>query len=197
MDLTSPDACTSASATLRVSEAAQPAHGNGVWGRIGGQNLDADAGDRFSAATPERTFFAQFGKDCTLSTRQRRRKHACRRDPDLWLDLRVFQLQCPKHGRAVEIVAGTVETQAQSIGGYWTRYQRDGSYFDGVGQLTSDQAGRRRLRQWQPKRFRRGRLRVKSASRSRSDRRAWRSSLRRSCLPIPSPEPLRRRHLAG
>lgn len=31
---------------------------------------------------------------------------------------------------------GTVETQAQSLGGYWTRYLPDGSYFDGVGQLT-------------------------------------------------------------
>ncbi len=31
---------------------------------------------------------------------------------------------------------GSVETQAQSFGGYWTKYLRDGTYFDGVGQLT-------------------------------------------------------------
>jgi outer membrane autotransporter protein len=31
---------------------------------------------------------------------------------------------------------GTVETQAQSLGGYWTRYLPDGTYVDAVGQLT-------------------------------------------------------------
>jgi outer membrane autotransporter protein len=31
---------------------------------------------------------------------------------------------------------GTVETQSQSLGGYWTRYLPDGTYIDAVGQLT-------------------------------------------------------------
>jgi outer membrane autotransporter protein len=31
---------------------------------------------------------------------------------------------------------GSVETHAQSIGGYWTKYLPDGTYFDGVGQFT-------------------------------------------------------------
>ena len=44
-------------------EKQQPGNRDGVWGRIGGQSLDANAG-RFSA--DERTFFAQFGKDWTL-----------------------------------------------------------------------------------------------------------------------------------
>ena len=44
-------------------EKQQPGNRDGVWGRIGGQSLDANAG-RFAA--DERTFFAQFGKDWTL-----------------------------------------------------------------------------------------------------------------------------------
>jgi hypothetical protein len=40
-----------------------PGNRDGVWGRIGGQSFDANAG-RFAA--DERTFFAQFGKDWTL-----------------------------------------------------------------------------------------------------------------------------------
>jgi outer membrane autotransporter protein len=114
-------------------ESAQPAHGNGVWGRIGGQNLDADASDRFSA--DERTFFAQFGKDWTLS----RGNDGASMHAGATLTFGSTSASFSDSARSITGLSdstGTVETQAQSIGGYWTKYQRDGGYFDGVGQLT-------------------------------------------------------------
>ncbi|MDQ0621961.1 autotransporter family protein [Paraburkholderia graminis] len=115
------------------SQAVQPAHSNGMWGRIGGQNLDADAGHRFSA--DERTFFAQFGKDWTLSRAANRgTTHA-----GATLTFGSTSASFSDSARSIAGLGestGIVETQAQSIGGYWTRYLPDGSYFDGVGQLT-------------------------------------------------------------
>lgn len=114
-------------------DAAQPAHSNGVWGRIGGQNLDANAGNRFSADV--RTFFAQFGKDWTLA----RGTNGGNTHAGATL---TFGSTSASFGDSARSIArlpnstGTVETQAQSIGGYWTKYLPDGSYIDGVGQLT-------------------------------------------------------------
>ncbi|MGN6651974.1 autotransporter outer membrane beta-barrel domain-containing protein [Trinickia sp.] len=113
--------------------AAQPAHSNGVWGRIGGQNLDADAGNRFSA--DERTFFAQFGKDWTLA-------HGANGGSTHAGATVTFGSTSASFSDSLRSLSGlsnatgTVETQAQSLGGYWTRYLPDGSYVDGVGQLT-------------------------------------------------------------
>ncbi|QYD67994.1 autotransporter outer membrane beta-barrel domain-containing protein [Paraburkholderia edwinii] len=115
------------------ADSTQPAHNNGVWGRIGGQNLSADANDRFSA--DEHTFFAQFGKDWTLS------HDASGGSTHAGATLAFGSTSANFSDSARNIPGtsdstGTVETQGQSIGGYWTRYLPDGSYFDGVGQLT-------------------------------------------------------------
>ncbi len=117
-------------------DAAQPAHGNsvnGVWGRIGGQNLEADAGDRFS--TDEHTFFAQFGKDWTLS----RDTNGGSTHTGATITIGSTSANFADSARSIAGLSdatGSVETQAQSIGGYWTKYLPDGTYFDGVGQLT-------------------------------------------------------------
>jgi outer membrane autotransporter protein len=116
------------------AEAAQPAHSNGVWGRIGGQGLDANAGSRFVA--DERTFFAQFGKDWTVG-----------RDPSggsthagamvtFGSNSASFSDTLRSITGQLSNATGTVETQSQSLGGYWTRYLPDGTYIDAVGQLT-------------------------------------------------------------
>ncbi|MGY6204831.1 autotransporter family protein [Paraburkholderia strydomiana] len=115
------------------ADSTQPVHTNGVWGRIGGQNLNADANDRFSA--DEHTFFAQFGKDWTLS------HDASGGSTHAGATLAFGSTSAKFRDSARNILAtsdstGSVETQAQSIGSYWTRYLPDGSYFDGVGQLT-------------------------------------------------------------
>ncbi|CAB3765287.1 autotransporter outer membrane beta-barrel domain-containing protein [Paraburkholderia solisilvae] len=115
------------------AQSGQPANNNGVWGRIGGQNLDADAGNRFSA--DERTFFAQFGKDWTLA------RGADGGSTHAGATVTIGSTSASFSDSARSTVGlpdstGTVETQAQSIGGYWTRYLPDGTYFDGVGQLT-------------------------------------------------------------
>ena len=111
----------------------QTAHYNGVWGRIGGQNLDADASDRFSA--DEHTFFGEFGKDWTLS----RGTDGGSTHAGATLTFGSTSASFSDSARSIAGLSdstGTVETQAQSIGGYWTRYLPDGSYFDGVGQVT-------------------------------------------------------------
>jgi outer membrane autotransporter protein len=118
-----------------VPGAVQSADGNrdGVWGRIGGQNLQMQTTDRFSADST--TFFAQFGKDWTLAQpKDGGSTHAGvtvtfgSSSADFADSLRGIA------GRST--FTGSVETQAQSIGGYWTRYLKDGAYFDSVAQAT-------------------------------------------------------------
>lgn len=111
----------------------QPASSNGVWGRIGGQNLDADVGDRFSA--DEHTFFAQFGKDWTLT----RGNDGGSTHAGGTLTIGSTSASFDDSARSLAGIStstGSVETQAQTIGGYWTKYLPDGSYFDGTGQLS-------------------------------------------------------------
>nr|WP_224006011.1 autotransporter outer membrane beta-barrel domain-containing protein [Paraburkholderia tropica] len=114
-------------------DAAQPAHANGIWGRLGGQNLDADVGDRFS--TDEHTFFAQFGKDWTLSSNVNGGSTHAGATITIGSTSANFA-DSARSIAAMSVSTGTVETQAQSFGGYWTKFLPDGTYFDGVGQLT-------------------------------------------------------------
>lgn len=111
----------------------QPAHANGVWGRIGGQNLDADVGNRFS--TDEHTFFAQFGKDWTLSSDARGGSTHTGATITIGSTSANFS-DSARSIAGMDVSTGTVETQAQSLGGYWTKYLPDGTYFDGMSQLT-------------------------------------------------------------
>ncbi|VVE44123.1 Adhesin BmaC autotransporter [Pandoraea soli] len=109
-----------------------PEYANGVWGRIGGQNLDAEASDRY--ATNERTFFAQIGRDWTLA----REDDGASTHAGATMTFGSSSASFTDRARSVigSTTTGSVQTQAQSIGGYWTRYAANGSYFDGVGQLT-------------------------------------------------------------
>ncbi|WP_205804815.1 autotransporter outer membrane beta-barrel domain-containing protein [Burkholderia sp. Ac-20365] len=117
-----------------VEAAAQPASKNGVWGRIGGQNLDANAGDRFSA--DERTFFAQFGKDWTIARGSNGGSTHAGATVSFGSTSASFADSARGLTGQLSDATGTLETQAQSVGGYWTKYLPDGTYFDGVGQLT-------------------------------------------------------------
>ncbi|VWD31028.1 membrane protein [Burkholderia lata] len=115
-------------------EKQQPGNRDGVWGRIGGQSLDANAG-RFAA--DERTFFAQFGKDWTLDQAPNGggSTHA-----GVTAGIGVSNASFSDMARAdtanLSTSTGSVEMHAQSIGGYWTKYLSDGTYFDSVGQVT-------------------------------------------------------------
>ncbi|MBZ5792041.1 autotransporter outer membrane beta-barrel domain-containing protein [Burkholderia contaminans] len=112
----------------------QPGNRDGVWGRIGGQSLDANAG-RFAA--DERTFFAQFGKDWTLDQAPNGggSTHA-----GVTASIGVSNASFSDMARAdtanLSTSTGSVEMHAQSVGGYWTKYLSDGTYFDSVGQVT-------------------------------------------------------------
>lgn len=109
------------------------ANRDGIWGRIGGGSLDADAFNRFSASG--RTFFAQFGKDWTLAQpSEGGSTHA-----GATFTIGQMSADFDDSARAINGFSthtGNVATQAQSIGGYWTRYLKDGTYFDSVGQIT-------------------------------------------------------------
>ncbi|WP_423370243.1 autotransporter outer membrane beta-barrel domain-containing protein [Burkholderia sp. LMG 32019] len=115
-------------------EKQQPGNRDGVWGRIGGQSLDANAG-RFAA--DERTFFAQFGKDWTLDQAPNGggSTHA-----GVTASIGVSNASFSDMARAdtanLSTSTGSVEMHAQSVGGYWTKYLSDGTYFDSVGQVT-------------------------------------------------------------
>lgn len=115
-------------------EKQQPGNRDGVWGRIGGQSLDANAG-RFSA--DERTFFAQFGKDWTLDQAP---GGAGSTHAGVTASIGVSNASFSDMARAgspnLSTSTGSVEMHAQSVGGYWTRYLSDGTYFDSVGQVT-------------------------------------------------------------
>ncbi|KAG8151883.1 autotransporter outer membrane beta-barrel domain-containing protein [Burkholderia catarinensis] len=112
----------------------QPGNRDGVWGRIGGQSLDANAG-RFAA--DERTFFAQFGKDWTLDQAPNGggSTHAGV-TAGIGVSNASFSDMARAGSPALSTSTGSVEMHAQSIGGYWTRYLSDGTYFDSVGQVT-------------------------------------------------------------
>jgi len=115
-------------------EQAQPGNNNGVWGRIGGQSLDADSANRFSA--DEHTFVAQFGRDWTLARDETGGSTHAGATLNFGSSSATFDDNLRSINPQLTNSTGSVETQAQSVGGYWTRYLPDGTYIDGVGQLT-------------------------------------------------------------
>ncbi|NML34303.1 autotransporter outer membrane beta-barrel domain-containing protein [Paraburkholderia antibiotica] len=115
-------------------EKLQTGNSNGVWGRVGGQTLDANSNGRFGA--DDRTFFAQFGKDWTLDQPSGGGStHA-----GVTMTFGSANASFTDSARAISpdlsTSTGSMEMQAQSLGGYWTRYLSDGTYFDSVGQVT-------------------------------------------------------------
>jgi outer membrane autotransporter protein len=115
-------------------ENAQGTKSGAVWGRIGGQSLNANTTDRFS--TDERTFFAQFGKDWTLSRDVAGGSTHAGVMVTLGSSSTTFDDSARSLNPTLTTSTGTAEMQAQSLGGYWTKYLHDGSYFDAVAQLT-------------------------------------------------------------
>ncbi|KUY91486.1 MULTISPECIES: autotransporter outer membrane beta-barrel domain-containing protein [unclassified Burkholderia] len=110
-----------------------PGNRDGVWGRVGGQSLDANAG-RFAA--DERTFFAQFGKDWTLDQAPAGGSTHAGVTASIGVANASFSDMARAGTAGLSTSTGSVEMHAQSIGGYWTRYLSDGTYFDSVGQVT-------------------------------------------------------------
>lgn len=119
---------------IAAIERAQPAHRDGLWARVAGQNLTMNGNDRFSAQA--RTYFAQFGKDWTLAHAAAGGSTHVGAMVTLGTASSTFDDSQRAINAALTSRAGSLTMQAQSIGGYWTRYLPDGTYFDGVAQLT-------------------------------------------------------------
>lgn len=106
---------------------------DGVWARIGGNNLDAESG-RFGAN--QQNAFVQFGKDWELA----RDAEGAHSNAGATVTLGSGNGRFRDSERAVDpsltTRTGSVDTEAQSVGGYYTKYWADGSYFDGVGQVS-------------------------------------------------------------
>ncbi len=119
-----------------VPGAIQPQGGtavNGVWGRANVSSFDANTSSRFS--TDSTTYYAQFGKDWTLDQpRDGGSTHAGVTATFGDTSASFYDAMRPIAGLSRK--TGTVSTQAGSLGGYWTRYRADGTYFDSVGQVT-------------------------------------------------------------
>ncbi|WP_233236961.1 autotransporter outer membrane beta-barrel domain-containing protein [Bordetella sp. LUAb4] len=116
------------------TEQNQKGNRNGVWGRMGGYGIQADSGDRFSVN--QQTFFMQFGKDWTL-----------KQEPDggsthagVTASLGVTDAKFKDSARDLNAMlsdrSGKTTTQAQSVGGYYTKYWNDGAYWDSVAQVS-------------------------------------------------------------
>jgi outer membrane autotransporter protein len=101
---------------------------NGVWGRTGGKSFNANSSDRFSA--DEQAFFVQFGKDWTIARGESGGSTHAGVTVDLGSASTSFDDSLRSTMPQMSSLAGTAETHAQSIGGYWTRYLPDGSYLD-------------------------------------------------------------------
>lgn len=117
-----------------ATEQAQKGNRNGFWGRIGGDGLNADSGDRFSVN--QHTFFMQFGKDWTLSQSAEGGSTHAGVTATLGVSNADFKDGKRDLNPTLSDKAGSATTQAQSLGGYYTKYWQDGSYWDSVGQVT-------------------------------------------------------------
>jgi outer membrane autotransporter protein len=107
---------------------------DGVWGRVGGKDFDVDASNQFSA--DEHVFFGQVGKDWTLARGDQGGSTHTGVMITLGSTSSSFDNSIRSINPLLSDATGSVETHAQSIGGYWTKYLPDGTYFDGVGQFT-------------------------------------------------------------
>jgi outer membrane autotransporter protein len=116
------------------TEKTQKGNKDGVWGRIGGEGLQADSGDRFSVN--QQTFFMQFGKDWTLSQNPEGGSTHAGITGSIGVSTAKFRDSDRDLNPTLSDRTGTTTTQAQSVGGYYTKYWQDGSYWDSVAQLT-------------------------------------------------------------
>ncbi|ALM86833.1 hypothetical protein ASB57_07805 [Bordetella sp. N] len=116
------------------TERNQTGNRNGVWGRMGGYGVQADSGDRFSMN--QSTFFMQFGKDWTLA----QEKDGSSTHAGVTASLGVTDAKFKDSARDLNSMlsdrTGKANIQAQSVGGYYTKYSSDGAYWDSVAQVT-------------------------------------------------------------
>ncbi|GAA4330520.1 hypothetical protein GCM10023144_18280 [Pigmentiphaga soli] len=115
-------------------ERGQPAHRDGVWGRVIGRWLDAASNDRFTA--DQRVYAMQFGKDWTLPDAAGDGKAHAGVTVSIGSADATFGDELRGRDPALTNRTGTTDMQAQSIGGYFTKYAGDGSYWDSVVQFT-------------------------------------------------------------
>ncbi|MEM5439960.1 autotransporter outer membrane beta-barrel domain-containing protein [Paraburkholderia diazotrophica] len=119
---------------IAALEGTQPGHSDGVWGRVSGQNIDMNANHRFSSDA--KTFFAQFGKDWTLARPEAGGSTHAGVMATFGTSSASFADSARGVNPTLSTSTGTLTSQAQSFGGYWTRYFADHAYVDAVAQLT-------------------------------------------------------------
>lgn len=115
------------------TEVNQKTNKHGIWGRIVGSNLRADSG-RFRAN--QDTYFAQFGKDFTLSQDPEGGSTHAGATATLGTADARFRDEFRSLNSTLGNDTGKVSTQMQSVGGYFTKYLKDRSYSDTVAQVT-------------------------------------------------------------
>lgn len=107
--------------------------GNGAWGRVGGQHRNSDS-DRFSYDTD--TWFAQLGVDLYQA------KNEAGTDMTAGVMMTLGNQSTDAQDRArsinplLSVNTGKVDSDAYSLGSYYTLMTQDGSYIDLVGQGT-------------------------------------------------------------
>ncbi|WP_251864780.1 autotransporter outer membrane beta-barrel domain-containing protein [Achromobacter sp. Marseille-Q4962] len=115
-------------------EQRQKGNTDGVWGRIGGNGLNADSGSRF--AVEQQTFFMQFGKDWTLARPAEGGSTHAGLTASLGVSSARFRDRKRDLNSTLSDDTGNATLQAQSLGGYYTKYWQDGSYWDSVIQVS-------------------------------------------------------------
>ncbi|WP_322011918.1 autotransporter outer membrane beta-barrel domain-containing protein [Paraburkholderia sp. J12] len=106
---------------------------NGVWGRVYAWNTESDALGRFSADA--RSAFVQFGKDWTLSTPATEGSAHAGITATFGNASANFS-DALRSDAGLDTATGSVETQVQALGGYFTRYLANGLYSDSVAQVS-------------------------------------------------------------
>jgi outer membrane autotransporter protein len=106
---------------------------NGVWGRVYADSQKVAAMNRFSADA--HSAFLQFGKDWTVAAPATGGStHA---GVTATFGSASSSFSDPLRSEAnLGTSTGSVQTQMQSVGGYWTRYLANGAYSDSVFQLS-------------------------------------------------------------
>lgn len=106
-----------------------------AWGRIGGSNIDSVGATQFDLK--QKYAFAQIGTDLLVQTDKDGKSHTTAGVMGSYGNSDSSSYNVQRLTGGLNTFTGNLKTTALSIGGYFTRYAEDASYFDVVGQVSS------------------------------------------------------------